>query len=146
MGNVIAFDVPGGTFKCAYGEMQITNAGTSDVSPGSSRSPGKATLDVASKGGDLRVISKMGNVTLNNVRSGSVDLSYGNAEVNLSKHFGGDVIAVTRFGSVDTDLDLEHSSSGGPGDTEEKLSGSVGSGSDRLIVKNKFGNIDLQQE
>ena len=140
MGNVIAYDVPGGTFKSSYGELQITNGVALNLK---SR---RTSLIVSHESGALNIVSKMGNVKLANVRSGDIDASYGNVELSLAKDFGGEIRATTKFGSIDDKLDLNQASEGGPGDMETKVFGTVGKGSDKLVVKNRFGNIDIRQD
>lgn len=124
MGNIIAYDIPGGRIASSYGDVEINGVG-----------------------GRLEVTSSMGSVEIKGMRGGEITSSYGDVDVTLSKSFGGRIEASTSFGDIDSDYKLESKEKKRSyAQTGEKKYGTVGTGSDKLVIKSSFGDISIEKE
>jgi hypothetical protein len=88
----------------------------------------------------------MGSVEAKDVPGGTFSSAYGSVDVTLSSKFSGTIEASSAFGSIDSDFELrdrhkKKKRSYGPQKLD--LVGKVGGGSDRLVIKSKFGDVSI---
>lgn len=124
MGKIIAYDIPGGKISSSYGDVEINGVK-----------------------GSLELTSSMGSMSVRGMRNGSITNSYGSVDIILPASFSGRIEASSSFGSVDSDVELKSGmKKRSPGDMGDKKYGSVGSGSDRLVIKTSFGDVNIERE
>jgi len=124
MGQIIAYDIPGGEISSSYGDVEINGV--------------KGSLDLT---------SSMGSLTVKGMKNGTITNSYGSVDITLPSSFSGRIEASSSFGSVDSEVELKsEKKKRSPGDMGDKKFGSVGSGSDRLVIKTSFGDVNIEKE
>jgi len=123
MGKLIAYDIPGGKIASSYGDVEINGVK-----------------------GRLEVTSSMGSMSIKGMRSGEISSSYGSVDVTLDRAFSGRIEASTSFGSINSEVELKSKEKKrSPGQMGEKKYGTVGSGSDRLVIKSSFGDVGIEK-
>ncbi|MFV1884226.1 MAG: DUF4097 family beta strand repeat-containing protein [Balneola sp.] len=100
------------------------------------------------KGANLQIVNRSNNISveaLNDLKFLMIESEYGNVNLNLKKKYSGFIEVETRYGTFDSSLSID-SQQISKSDNELIISGKVGNGDGRMIIKTRNADVKVNQD
>ncbi len=99
------------------------------------------------KGANIQIVNRSNDITvdaLNDLRYVMIESEYGDVILNLKKKYSGSVDVETRYGTFDSSLSI-NSQQISKSDNELVISGEVGNGDSKMIIKTRNADVKVNQ-